>query len=151
PPARILILDPTPQLDCGRAAPKRTVGERLPVSARIVRDGHEEIRAVVRWRPPGEDSRKAWQEAPLTHVDVTHGGVQWEGSFPVDRIGRWTWTIEAWADHLASWRVEVGRKVAAGQDDLSGELSEGALLLRAAARRARGDDAKAIKEAVAVV
>ena len=127
-----------------------------------MRDGHEELRAVVRWRGPLDDPRTGWHEAPLTHVDAEHKGVRWEGRFPVDRVGRWYWTVEAWADPLASWRVELTRKVDAGQDDLSGELSEGALLLKSAARRAasanRGPDdaagsghAKAIRAAARAV
>ena len=47
----------------------------------------------------------------------------------VDRPGRWTFTIVAWADRLATWQYELRRKVEAGQLDLAGELAEGAALL----------------------
>ena len=40
--------------------------------------------------------------------------------------------MEAWTDAFATWREEIERKVAAGQEDLSGELSRGG---RPAARR----------------
>ena len=53
--------------------------------------------------------------------------------------GRWQYTIEAWTDVFATWRDELERKVAAGQHDLAGELSEG---LRAAAGRRRARRAK---------
>ena len=43
----------------------------------------------------------------MRHLDAAHAGVSWEGSFPVDRPGRWTFTIEAWADAFASWREEL--------------------------------------------
>src|SRR5205807_374501 len=42
--------------------------------------------------------------------------------------GRWQYTIEAWGDRRATWRDELRRKVEGGQEDLSGELSEGAVL-----------------------
>ena len=68
-----------------------------------------------------------------------HAGVRWEGRSPSTEPGRWTWTIEAWTDAFASWREELDRKVAAGSDDLAGELSEGVLLLERVAGRAEGD------------
>ena len=41
----------------------------------------------------------------------------------------WTFRVEAWVDRVASYQDELRRKVEAGQDDLAGELSEGAALL----------------------
>src|ERR671930_441715 len=137
PPSRIRIEHPAPTVDAGRWPVKRTVGDTVHVSADIFRDGHEVLRAVVRWRAPGE---KSWQESPMTAVDAHHDGVRWEGAFTVDRPGRTRWTIQAWVDLFAGWRDELARKVDFGQPDLSGELSEGAVLLRAAADRAKGDD-----------
>ena len=147
-PQRIQIENPAPLVDCGRYAPKRSVGDTVTVGADIFRDGHDVLRAVVKWRAPG---RKKWSEAPMHPVDADVAGVRWEGSFTVDAPGRWAWTIEAWADTFASWRAEVQRKVDAGQDDLSGELSEGALLLRAAAARATSTDRKAIERRLRTV
>ena len=144
-PPRIVIQHPTPLVDCGRYPSKATVGRTVEVGADIFRDGHEVLRAVVRWQGPGADS---WEESPLRAVDAEVKGVRWEGAFPVDRPGRWTWTVDAWADDLASWRVEVERKVAASQTDLGGELSEGALLLAAAADRARTAGARADADAL---
>jgi len=150
PPARILIEHPTPVVDCGRYLPKRTVGETVDVGADIFRDGHEVLRAVVRWKAPGP-GKQPWQESPLRHVDAAIKGVRWEGSFPVEVLGRHRWTIEAWVDELASWRDEIRRKADAGQEDLGSELAEGGLLLRAAAKRAKGDDRTAIAAAADVV
>ncbi len=58
------------------------------------------------------------------------------GEFSVDRPGRWIYTIEAWTDLFGTWRDELARKVQARQHDLSGELSEGVVLLRQAAQQA---------------
>jgi starch synthase (maltosyl-transferring) len=148
PPPRIQIENPAPVVDCGRYPTKASVGDTVRVAADVFRDGHEVLRAVVRYRAPDSET---WAEAPLRHVDAHHNGVHWTGDFAVDRVGRWTWTITAWADHLASWRAELQRKVDAGQDDLSGELSEGVLLLRGAAERAEGEDRTRIERAVAAV
>jgi len=150
PPHRIQIEHPSPVIDCGRHPARRTTGEVVAVAADIFSDGHDVLRAVVRWRAPGAE-KSDWQEAPLRPVDAEIQGVRWEGSFPVDALGRWTWTIEAWRDHLASWRDELTRKVAAGQDDLASELAEGALLLRAAAKRAKGPDRATLTTAAGAV
>src|SRR5919107_3862158 len=147
PPPRIQIEHPSPLVDCGRYPAKRTVGDVVLVAADIFRDGHDVLRAVVRWRGPGETD---WSEAPMLHVDKAHAGVRWEGSFPVDRPGRWTYTIEAWTDAFASWRDELDRKVAAGQEDLSGELSEGVLLLERATSLAEGQDRITLERALSV-
>src|SRR5262249_11560866 len=59
------------------------------------------------------------------------GNDLWAGSFEIDRPGLWSFRIEAWVDRVASFQEELRRKVAAGQADLGGELSEGAVLLGA--------------------
>jgi starch synthase (maltosyl-transferring) len=144
PPSRIRIEHPAPTVDGGRWPVKRTVADTVNASADIFRDGHEVLRAVVRWRGPGE---RRWREAPLTAVDAHHDGVRWEGAFTVEAPGRTHWTIQAWVDLFAGWRDELARKVDFGQPDLTGELSEGAVLVRAAAERAKGETARALAAA----
>ena len=100
---------------------KRTVGERVDVTARIFRDGHELLGAAVRYKPAGATR---WLEAPLAAV----GNDEWAGSFEVVRGGTWCYRVEAWVDRIASFQLELRRKVEAGQKDLTGELSEGAVL-----------------------
>ena len=122
PPPRIQIQQVTPQLDCGRYPVKRTVGDAVEVAARIFRDGHDRLGAAVRYRRPGA---ARWLEAPLEPA----GNDRWTGAFPVDAPGTWSFKVEAWVDRVASFQEELRRKVAGGQTDLSGELSEGAVLL----------------------
>jgi starch synthase (maltosyl-transferring) len=147
-PSRIVIRDPQPVLDGGRYPAKRTVGETLTVAAEIFADGHDVIRAAVRWRAPG---KRSWREAPMRHVDAHIDGDTWQGDIPIDVLGRWAWTIEAWVDELASWRHEIARKLDGGQEDLGSELAEGALLLHAAAGRAKGADTRVLTQAGQVV
>jgi starch synthase (maltosyl-transferring) len=145
PPPRIQIVRPAPMIDCGRYPSKRTVGDCVAVSADIFSDGHDVLRAVVKSCPPdGEE----WRESPLQRVDAHVDGDRWAGEFGVDGLGRWSWTIEAWVDAFASWRDELRRKVDAGEPDLSGELSEGVVLLEQAAKRAKGQDRKRISQAL---
>ena len=69
-------------------------------------------------------------------------GDRWYGSFVVDRVGRWSFTIEAWTDLFGTWRRDLRKKVDAEQD-VRVELLEGAELVRAAARRAKFGAARA--------
>ena len=134
PPKRIEIQYPEPVVDGGRFPAKRCVGDTVTVSADIFRDGHDLLRAVVRYR--GADKRR-WREAALHRIDAQIEGVRWAGEFAVDATGRWEYTIEAWTDVFGTWRDELRRKVLASQHDLAGEISEGALLLKAAAANAK--------------
>ena len=127
PPGRIEIQYPAPAVDGGRFPAKRCVGDAVTVAADIFRDGHDMLRAVARYRGPGQ---RRWREAPLRPVDEHLDGVRWEGEFEVDLMGRWQYTIEAWTDIFGTWRDELERKILAGQHHLAGELSEGAVLLR---------------------
>jgi starch synthase (maltosyl-transferring) len=145
PPPRIQIVRPAPMIDCGRYPSKRTIGDSVAVSADIFSDGHDVLRAVVKSCPPDGEG---WHERPLQRIDAHVDGDRWAGEFPVDALGRWTWTIEAWVDAFASWRDELRRKVDAGETELSGELSEGVVLLEDAAKRAKGADKKAITQAL---
>ncbi|MGH2940501.1 MAG: alpha-1,4-glucan--maltose-1-phosphate maltosyltransferase [Solirubrobacterales bacterium] len=148
PPARIRILDVRPQVDGGRFAVKRTVGERLDVSAEAFRDGHDAIRAVLRFRAPGS---KDWQEAPMRWIDREVDGDRWVGSFVPHREGVWTYEVGAFTDHFATWHDEVSRKRAAGGEDLSSEVIEGAELLRGARPTAALIDGQRIDAALKVV
>jgi len=136
PPPRIQIQAVTPQIDCGRYPVKRTVGDRIDVTARIFRDGHEILGAAVRYKEAGATR---WQESPLEPL----GNDEWAGAFAVESCGSWCFRVEAWVDRLGSFQDEVRRKVAAGQADLAGELSEGAHLL--------GRDGLTVEEALAAV
>jgi starch synthase (maltosyl-transferring) len=122
PPPRIQIQHVEPLVDDGRYAIKRTVGDEVDVYASIFKDGHDVLGAAIRVKPPGATR---WQEAPLRPL----GNDRWGGAFTVDAPGWWSWRIEAWTDRIATWREEIRRKHEAGQDDLAGELSEGAVLL----------------------
>ena len=118
---RIQVQRVWPMLDCGRYPVKRTIGDEVDVWADVFSDGHDVLRAVVRSRPPGA---RRWGEAPMEPI----GNDRWHGTFPVEALGRWQYTITAWIDRWASWRWEIDRKLEGGQKDLSSELLEGAAL-----------------------
>ncbi|KAA5606211.1 alpha-1,4-glucan--maltose-1-phosphate maltosyltransferase [Roseospira marina] len=131
----IVIEQVRPAIDHGRFAVKRREGDTLTVTAAIFTEGHGALSAALKLRRAGATD---WREAPM--VSVNHGLALWEGTIPLDDIGRHEYTIEAWRDPWTSWTDEVGKKVGAGQD-VALELLEGRALVEAAAARASGDDA----------
>jgi starch synthase (maltosyl-transferring) len=143
-PPRILIHDVRPVVEGGRYPAKRTLGESVTVECDLVRDGHEQLRAVVRHRPPGA---RAYTESPMTQTSPD----RWWGELPASALGRHGFQIEAWVDTVGSWRNELERKLAAGQEDLESELAEGAALLERAARRLRGANRRLVEEAAAAL
>ncbi len=126
----LVVADVTPNVDGGRFAVKRVVGDVVRVGADAFKDGHDLLRARVRYRGPADD---AWRTAPLAY-DADED--RWEGEFSVDAIGLWRYTVEAWTDVFGTWRSGLSKKAAAGQD-VGVELIEGARLVEAAGKRTR--------------
>jgi starch synthase (maltosyl-transferring) len=140
---RIVIQYPTPAVDDGRYPAKRVVGDTVTVEADIFRDGHEILRAVVRYKPP---RARNWRETEMHRIDAHLGGVRWAATFEVDCPGRWEYTVEAWTDVFGTWRDELQRKVAAQQHNLAGEISEGVQLLSSAVDNAQTKSDRALIE-----
>jgi starch synthase (maltosyl-transferring) len=137
---RLVIERVAPELDAGRHAVKRVLGETVEVSADIFKDGHDSIAARVLIRGPGEET---WHSVPLEH---DYPSDRWFGRFTVTRLGRWRFTIEAWPDRYGSWRSDLEKRVAAKQE-LGPELLEGAALLEKAAERLNGTALTTVKAA----
>jgi starch synthase (maltosyl-transferring) len=126
----------TPQLDGGRYAVKRIAGATVIVGADVIKEGHDLLGARVCFRNPEE---KSWSVSPMVYDS---DGDRWYGAFVVDRIGRWSFTIEAWTDRFGTWRSDLVKKIDAGQD-VRLELLEGAQLARSASRSAKSSAARA--------
>src|SRR5205809_7432445 len=125
---RVVIEGVEPQVDGGRFPVKRTVGEQVVVRADVLADGHEAVAARVLFRRVGDTQ---WRESPMHLLDNDC----WQGSFAVDTLGRYEYSVEAWVDQFASWRRDLSKKAGAGQD-VSLELSEGAAFVGATLDRA---------------
>jgi starch synthase (maltosyl-transferring) len=134
-----------PELDGGRYAIKRVVGDHLLVTADIIADGHDLLDAALLLRADDED---AWTEAPMRPVDND----RWSGHVELRRNRRHRYAIEAWRDAWGSWRHGLHRKVEASVP-VPTELEEGRLLLEGAMTRAEeaeaADDVRTLREALA--
>ncbi len=140
---RVIIEGIQPQVDGGRFPIKRTVGETVSVEADIFADGHEVLAAALRYKPVSAD---AWEETPMRFFDND----RWRGEFQVTRLENFVYTIQAWVDAFATWTRDFLKKYEAGQD-ISVDLLIGAELVRSAARRARGADAKKLSDFAAAL
>ena len=94
-PSRVVIDKIGPEVDGGRFAVKRIVGEDLVVEADIVVDGHDELDCRLRVRP---GATGVWIDVPMVCV----GNDRWRGSVPLDRIGGWEYDVVARLDDYAS-------------------------------------------------
>jgi starch synthase (maltosyl-transferring) len=117
PPGSLVILDVWPKVDCGRYPVKREVGDLLEVWADILKDGHDKIAAVLKFRRLGD---AIWSEVEMTLFDND----RWTASVPLAENARYEYTIEAFSDQYATFADELSKKLAAGLD-VSLEIREG--------------------------
>ena len=125
----ITIEHVSPQIDAGRYAVKREVGDTMDVTCSIFKDGHDLIKAVILCRLA--DSNE-WWETPMT--EINHGLAQWYGQLWFGTNARYIYTIEAWVDEYGTWLDGTTKKLEAGQD-ISLELVEGADMVRKTVER----------------
>jgi starch synthase (maltosyl-transferring) len=141
---RIPVLGVTPQVDGGRWPAKAVVGEHVPVTATVFREGHDAVAATaVLVDPDGEVRQRVRMHALAPGTD------RWGATLRPDRAGRWTFRVEGWGDPYGTWDHDAAIKVAAGVD-VDVMLEEGARLLeRMLAETApEPEHAEALKDAV---
>ena len=132
---RVAIEGVEPEIDGGRFAVKRAVGEPLTVSADIFCDGHDEIDAALIYGPADVDPSK-WSEVKFEFVEND----RWQATVNFEQPGPYRYSIIAWRDLYATWRDEAKKKRDAGKlTDL--ELIEARDLIKKASGSGRGSKA----------
>ena len=126
--ARIVIDDVHPRTPTGEYPAKAAVGELVPVTATIFKDGHDSLGARVRWRKAGA---KKWESSRL-HVVFQDA---WAGNLSISAVGMHEFVVDAWLDVYATWRHKVEVKLAAAQN-VSVELAEGIAFFKQRANEA---------------
>jgi starch synthase (maltosyl-transferring) len=119
---RVIIENVQPLVDGGLYPAKRTVGERVDITANIFGDGHDHIRAEVLFKT--KDAVQ-WNRVELTPTFND----EWTASFYVVEKGIYVFTIVAWVDHLDTW-YDGFKKKAKAKVEVKVELMEGAIMLR---------------------
>ncbi|MGE5848686.1 MAG: alpha-1,4-glucan--maltose-1-phosphate maltosyltransferase [Candidatus Methylomirabilota bacterium] len=130
-----------PELDGGRFPVKREVGDLFEVTADILREGHEALAAVLKYRTVKDT---AWREVRMEPL----GNDRWVARFPLEENIRYVYTIEAFPDQYRSWAEDLKKRLAAGME-VTSELLEGAALLRRTLPRAAGADRKRLEARLA--
>jgi starch synthase (maltosyl-transferring) len=145
---RVIIEEVRPQVDCGRYAVKRIIGDAVKVTAAIFCDGHDLISGRLLYR---HSSERDWHFQPLVRLEND----LWSATFVADKLGDWSYTLEAWVDHFATWRADIRKRAAAQSSldrldesavrDATLALLSGARLLHEVAQRAKGSDRKLLE------
>src|SRR5262245_38429553 len=126
-----------PDVDCGRYAVKRVLGDDVVVEADVFAHGHDELAVELQHRADGGRTWKSVAMEPLRNDRS-------RASFPVDRLGGYRFRIVAWFDDVATWSRDFTKKRDAGVDsDLDRE--EGARLAERAAKSAKSRDRAALE------
>jgi starch synthase (maltosyl-transferring) len=133
----------TPDVDGGRFPAKRVAGDDVAVEADVFTDGHDLLACEVLFR---RETDAGWHTARMVPLDND----RFQGTFRVADVGRYVFTVRGWVDAFATWRRGLDKKAGAGQD-VSLELLTGSALLRSAAERASGSDARALAAAAQVL
>jgi starch synthase (maltosyl-transferring) len=134
---RVVIERVSPEIDGGRFAIKRVVGETVSVEADVFADGHDQVACEVLYWQDKEKSKSS----PMTPL----GNDRWRGEFLVETLGRYHYTVQGWIDRFQTWHDDLEKRIAAGQD-VRIELLMGTELIEQAAAQATGDDAGALRE-----
>ena len=135
---RIPIVNVQPSLEEGRWPAKAVVGEAVPITATIFREGHDAEGAnVVIVNPEGGS-----QTIPMDLADW--GTSLYKAVFIPSQLGRHSFTVEAWSDPVGTWSHAAHIKIHAGVD-VNVMLDEGiAVLGRALSEVKRTPRAKAL-------
>jgi starch synthase (maltosyl-transferring) len=163
---RVVIEEVKPQIDSGRHPVCRIVGNDVVVTAAIFADGHDHLAAQLHYQ---RSTERRWRSTPMTLVNNDI----WTGSFKVDKLGGWRFTILGWVDHFITWESELRKRLAAqdpalaaapepepvpddsggwtlptvtGEQNIPLALRTGAILIKQAASRANGADARRLLE-----
>jgi starch synthase (maltosyl-transferring) len=135
--ARVVIEGVSPQVDCGRYAAKRAIGETIVVEADAFADGHDVLVCVLRYR---HESDKDWAEVRMTPLVND----RWRAEFVADRLGAYRYTVLGWVDHVLTWRHDLSRRVDAADIAVAAQI--GTTLIGEAANRASGEDSTTLRE-----
>ncbi|MEO7642747.1 MAG: alpha-1,4-glucan--maltose-1-phosphate maltosyltransferase, partial [Ramlibacter sp.] len=125
-----------PAVDGGRFAVKAIEGQPFLVTAHCFTDGHDVVRAMLRWRAQGAGEVV---EVPME----PRGNDVWEASFVPPSIGPYRYGVAAWVDPFESWHHEMVRRIDAQDIRIASQV--GAAEIAEAAARSAGADRQALE------
>ena len=133
---RLGIDDVRPLISAGSVASKAVVGEVIPVTALVWREGHDAVSATLSaWAARTTATSSVTMQVDPNDQDRVHG------VFTPGTQGTWYFRVDAWSDPIATWKNAVTKKMAAGQSaaELANDLQHGAELFSRAALQTPSD------------
>ena len=133
---RLGIDDVRPLISAGSVASKAVVGEVIPVTALVWREGHDAVSATLSaWAARATATSSVTMHVDPDDQDRVHG------VFTPGTQGTWYFRVDAWSDPIATWKNAVTKKMAAGQSaaELANDLQHGAELFSRAALQTPSD------------
>ncbi|HYS52390.1 MAG TPA: alpha-1,4-glucan--maltose-1-phosphate maltosyltransferase [Thermoanaerobaculia bacterium] len=138
---RVIIEGVSPTVDAGRFPAKRVVGDVVQIEADVFADGQDVISAVMLHRHQSESKHRELRMTPLVND-------RWRAELPVEKLGHYFFTIEAWIDHFLGWHRDLQKRE---PSELEMQLRIGAAMIRAAASRSKARDRKRLEHYLATV
>ena len=133
---RLGIDDVRPLISAGSVASKAVVGEVIPVTALVWREGHDAVSATLSaWAARTAATSSVTMQVDPDDQDRVHG------VFTPGTQGTWYFRVDAWSDPIATWKNAVTKKMAAEQSaaELANDLQHGAELFSRAALQTPSD------------
>ncbi|NJK79258.1 MAG: alpha-1,4-glucan--maltose-1-phosphate maltosyltransferase [Chloroflexaceae bacterium] len=106
---RAIIERVSPEIDGGRYAIKRTIGEKIVVEADVFADGHDALEVQALYRKEGDTT---WTMVPMELVVND----RWRGEFVLTEMGRHVYTVQAHVDRFKTWHRDLKKRLAVSQD-----------------------------------
>lgn len=133
-----------PEINRGKFAIKRIIGEKVRVSADIFADGHDQVLVNLLFRKQGESE---WQKTEMNLIvnDL------WEGEFSVNEIGIYEYTLEAMVDHLSTWWKDIQKKAKSGNNIIVDIKSGISLLAESASKIQDMSEKEAIQQLITFI
>lgn len=136
------IDDVRPLISERRYPAKAVVGEVVPVTALVWREGHDAVAASLVVSPPAGEATVTTMTIDPDNQDRVHA------IFTPDDTGTWSFRVDAWSDPFNTWRNAVTKKMAAGQTEaeLANDLAHGVELFQRAAEQAPEPEAEHLRQ-----
>src|SRR3954468_21272983 len=107
PDLRLGITDAAPVVSCGSFSARAVVGEHLPITATVFREGHDAVAASVAFTPPATPGERTAAPQSVRLPKFGPEPDRWAAAGVPDRPGLWTYQVGAWDGPLSTWHHDV--------------------------------------------
>jgi starch synthase (maltosyl-transferring) len=139
---RVIIEGVTPELDGGKYAIKRIIGQPVNLQMCLVADGHDVLAGEILYK---HEKEKNWKSVAIEPI----GNDIWTGGFRVEKQGIYQYKIAAWIDQPLTWQHNIERKIKDFQH-VNVELLDGLQYLKPLLTKVNKTEAKYIEHLIKI-